>query len=132
MIKIVITTVLIDGDKERNDRNEQLDLRRDRKRRRVISSEGSGNGQNNDDWAEDQQRKVERQQLGQFRVQRNRREQALPPVQTFTGAPNYMSNLLTSQDEGFHRMNNIFPNLDEESSVSWTIIFLSIWASQKD
>ncbi|KAA6403545.1 MAG: hypothetical protein EZS28_000935 [Streblomastix strix] len=36
-------------DKERNDRNDQLDLGRNRKRRRVFSSEGSGNGQNNED-----------------------------------------------------------------------------------
>ncbi|KAA6354682.1 MAG: hypothetical protein EZS28_049791 [Streblomastix strix] len=35
--------------RERNDMNGQLDLGGSRKRRRVISSEGSGNGQNIDD-----------------------------------------------------------------------------------
>ncbi|KAA6354272.1 MAG: hypothetical protein EZS28_050201, partial [Streblomastix strix] len=51
-------------------------------RRRVISSEGSGIGKNNDDWANGLQREIQRQQLRSFRVRRNRREQALPPVQT--------------------------------------------------
>ncbi|KAA6379042.1 MAG: hypothetical protein EZS28_025430, partial [Streblomastix strix] len=74
-------------DKERNDRNDQLYLARGRKRRGVISSEGSGNGQNNEDLAEGLHREVERQRLRQFRIQRNIREHALPPVQTVTGAP---------------------------------------------
>ncbi|KAA6388976.1 MAG: hypothetical protein EZS28_015495, partial [Streblomastix strix] len=106
----------------RNDRNEQLDLRRGRKRRRVISSESSGNGQNNDDWAEGLYREIERQQLSQFRIRRDRREQALSPVQTVTGAPVYMPGLRAVQDEVFRVANNISPNLDKENSVSWTSI----------
>ncbi|KAA6385093.1 MAG: hypothetical protein EZS28_019380 [Streblomastix strix] len=48
------------------------------------------------------------------------REQALLPVQTVTGAPVYKSNLLTAQEKAFRTTNNISPNLDKESSVSWT------------
>ncbi|KAA6372490.1 MAG: hypothetical protein EZS28_031983, partial [Streblomastix strix] len=107
-------------DRERNDRDNQLDLGRDRKRRRVISSEGSGNGSNNDDWAEGLQREIQRQQLRQFRIRCNRREQALPPVQTVTGAPGFMSSLRTAQENAFRVANHISPNLNEESSVSWT------------
>ncbi|KAA6389887.1 MAG: hypothetical protein EZS28_014589 [Streblomastix strix] len=59
-------------DKERKDRNDQLDLRRGRKRSGEISSEGSENGQNNDDWAEGLYCEVDRQQLRAFRVQCNR------------------------------------------------------------
>ncbi|KAA6375742.1 MAG: hypothetical protein EZS28_028730, partial [Streblomastix strix] len=107
-------------DRERNDRNNQLDLGRGRKRRRVISSEGSGNGQNNDDWAEGLQREVQRQQLRQFRIFRNRRDQVIPPVQTVAGAPTYLPGLRALQEEAFRVANRISPNLDEESSVSWT------------
>ncbi|KAA6379185.1 MAG: hypothetical protein EZS28_025289, partial [Streblomastix strix] len=107
-------------DKERYDKNDQLDLVRGRKRRRVISSEDSGFGQNNDDWSEGHHREIERQQLRKFRIRRNRREQALPPVQTVTGAPVYMPNLRTAQEEAFRIANNISPNRDEESSVFWT------------
>ncbi|KAA6374189.1 MAG: hypothetical protein EZS28_030284 [Streblomastix strix] len=107
-------------DRERNDKNDQLDLGRGRKRKRVTSNEGSGNGQNNDDWAAGLHREIERQQLRQFRVFRNRREQALPPVQTVTGAPVYMSSLRAAQENAFRRANDIFPKLDEESIVSWT------------
>ncbi|KAA6358403.1 MAG: hypothetical protein EZS28_046070, partial [Streblomastix strix] len=107
-------------DRERNDRDNQLDLGRGRKRRRVISSEGSGNGQNNDDWAEGLQREIQRQQLRQFRVRRNRSEQVLPPIQTVSGAPVYMPGLRAVQEEAFRVANQISPNLDEESSVSWT------------
>ncbi|KAA6399031.1 MAG: hypothetical protein EZS28_005448 [Streblomastix strix] len=46
--------------------------------------------------------------------------QALPPVQTVTGAPVYMSSLRTAQEEAFRKANDISPNLDEESSVSRT------------
>ncbi|KAA6363401.1 MAG: hypothetical protein EZS28_041072, partial [Streblomastix strix] len=106
-------------DRERNDRNNQLDLGRGRKRRRVISSEGSGNGQNNDDWAEGLQREVQRQQLRQFRIFRNGREQVIPPVQTISGAPTYLPGLRALQEEAFRVANRISPNLDEESSVSW-------------
>ncbi|KAA6354894.1 MAG: hypothetical protein EZS28_049579 [Streblomastix strix] len=106
-------------ERDRNYRNDQLDLGRGRKRRRVISSEGSGNGQNNDDRAEGLHRETERQQLRQFRIRRDRREQALPPVQTATGALVYMSGLRTAQEEVFRIANNIFLNLDEESTVSW-------------
>ncbi|KAA6370780.1 MAG: hypothetical protein EZS28_033692 [Streblomastix strix] len=59
-------------DKDRNDRKDNLDLRRGRKRRRAISTEGSGNGQNNKDWAEGLYREVDRQQLREFRIQRYR------------------------------------------------------------
>ncbi|KAA6376087.1 MAG: hypothetical protein EZS28_028385 [Streblomastix strix] len=59
-------------DRDRNDRNDQLDFGRGRKRKKVISSEGSGNGQNNDDWAEGLHREIERQQLRQFRIRRDR------------------------------------------------------------
>ncbi|KAA6373743.1 MAG: hypothetical protein EZS28_030729, partial [Streblomastix strix] len=107
-------------DRERNDRNDQLDLGRGRKRRRIISSEGSGNGQNNDDWAEDLHLEVQRQQLRQFRIRRNTREQVLPPVQTVSGAPVYMPGLRAVHEEAFRVANHISPNLDEESSVSWT------------
>ncbi|KAA6394460.1 MAG: hypothetical protein EZS28_010013 [Streblomastix strix] len=107
-------------DKERNGRYDQFDLWRDRKRRRVISSECSGNGQNNDDQAEGQHCEVERQQLGQLRLFRNRQEQALPPVQTVIGAPVYMSSLRTAQEEAVRTANDISPNLNDESSVSWT------------
>ncbi|KAA6363263.1 MAG: hypothetical protein EZS28_041209, partial [Streblomastix strix] len=105
-------------ERDRNDRNDQLDLGRGRKRRRVISSEDSGNGQNNDDWAEGLHCEIERQQLIQLRIRRDMREQALPPVQTVTGAPVYMSGLQSVQDEVFRVANNISPNLDEESTVS--------------
>ncbi|KAA6369590.1 MAG: hypothetical protein EZS28_034883, partial [Streblomastix strix] len=107
-------------DRERNDRNNQFDLGRGRKRRRVISSEGSANGQNNEDWAEGLHCEIERQQLRQFRIRRNKQEQALCPVQTVSGAPVYMPNLRTAQEEAFRIANNISPNLDEQSSVSWT------------
>ncbi|KAA6386225.1 MAG: hypothetical protein EZS28_018248 [Streblomastix strix] len=91
-----------------------------KKCRRVNLCEGSGNQQNNDDWAEGLKREVERQQLRQFRKQRNVREQAISPVQTVTEALVYMSNLRKAQKEAFHRRNDIFPNLEEENSVSWT------------
>ncbi|KAA6403566.1 MAG: hypothetical protein EZS28_000902 [Streblomastix strix] len=107
-------------ERERNDRNDQLDLGRGRKRRRVISSEDSGNGQNNDDWAEGLHREVQRQQLRQFRIRRNRREQVLPPVQTVSGAPVYMQGLRAVQEEAFRVANHISLYLDEESSISWT------------
>ncbi|KAA6402494.1 MAG: hypothetical protein EZS28_001975 [Streblomastix strix] len=107
-------------ERDRDDRNDKLDLGRGRKRRRVISSEGSGNGQNNEDWAEGLQREIERQKLRQFRIRGDRRQQALPPMQTAIGAPVYMPGLRTSQDEVFRVANRISPNLDEESSVSWT------------
>ncbi|KAA6369121.1 MAG: hypothetical protein EZS28_035353, partial [Streblomastix strix] len=80
-------------ERDRDDRNNQLDLGRGRKRRRVISSEGSGNGQNNDDWAEGLHREIQRQQLRQFRIRHNRREQVLSPVQTVSGAPVYLPGL---------------------------------------
>ncbi|KAA6378816.1 MAG: putative NOL1/NOP2/Sun domain family, member 2 [Streblomastix strix] len=107
-------------DRERNDRNNQFDLRKGRKRRRMISNKGSGNGQNKDDWAEGLHREVDRQQLRFFRVFRNKREQALPPIQSVTEAPVYISTLQTAQEEAFRIENNISPNIDEESSVSWT------------
>ncbi|KAA6354361.1 MAG: hypothetical protein EZS28_050112, partial [Streblomastix strix] len=105
---------------DRNDRDDQLDLGRGRKRRRVISSEGSGNGQNNDDWANGLHREVQRQQIRQFRIRRNRREQVLPPIQTVSGAPVYLPGLRAVQEEAFRAANHISPNLDEESSVSRT------------
>ncbi|KAA6388111.1 MAG: hypothetical protein EZS28_016358, partial [Streblomastix strix] len=105
---------------DRNDRNNQLDLGRGRKRRRVISREGSGNGQNNDDWAIGLHREVQRKQLRQFRIRRNRREQVLPPIRTISGAPVYLPGLRAVQEEAFRATNHISPNLDEESSVSWT------------
>ncbi|KAA6384033.1 MAG: hypothetical protein EZS28_020442 [Streblomastix strix] len=77
-------------ERDRNDRNNQLDLGRGRKKRRVISSEGSGNGQNNDDCVECLLHEIERQQLRQFRIRRDRREQGLPTMQTATGAPVYI------------------------------------------
>ncbi|KAA6393670.1 MAG: hypothetical protein EZS28_010805, partial [Streblomastix strix] len=107
-------------DKDRNDRNDQLDLGRGRKRRRVISSEGSGNRQNNEDWAQGPHREIERQRLRQFKIQHNRQEQVLPPVQTVSGAPVYMPDHRAVQDEAFRAANHISPNFDEESSVSWT------------
>ncbi|KAA6372954.1 MAG: hypothetical protein EZS28_031518, partial [Streblomastix strix] len=107
-------------ERDREDRDDQLDLGRGRKRRRVISSEGSGNGQNNDDWAAGLHREIERQQIRQFRIRRDRRERALPPMQTATGAPVYMPGLRAAQEEVFRVENRISPNLDEESSVSWT------------
>ncbi|KAA6360502.1 MAG: hypothetical protein EZS28_043971, partial [Streblomastix strix] len=103
-------------DRERNGRDDQLDLGRGRKIRRVISSDGSGNGQNNDDWAEGLQREIRRQQLRQFRIRRNRGEQILPPVQTVSGAPVYLPGLRAVQEEAFRVANRITPNLDEESS----------------
>ncbi|KAA6378588.1 MAG: hypothetical protein EZS28_025883, partial [Streblomastix strix] len=117
-----------DHDHDRNHRHErdrdnidnQLDLGRSRKRRRVISSEGSGNGQNNDDWAAGLHREVQRQQLRQFRIRRNRRKQVLPPIQTVFGAPVYMPGLRAVQEEAFRVANHISLNLDEESTVSWT------------
>ncbi|KAA6391068.1 MAG: hypothetical protein EZS28_013402 [Streblomastix strix] len=109
-------------ERDRDDTDDQLDLGRGRKRRRVISSEGSGNGQNNDDWANGLHREIQRQQLRQFRERRNRRVQTLPPVQTVTGAPVYMSSLRTAQENAFRVAIRISPNLDEESSVSWTSI----------
>ncbi|KAA6327005.1 MAG: hypothetical protein EZS28_053874, partial [Streblomastix strix] len=75
---------------------------------------------NNDDWANGLQREIQRQQLRSFRVRRNRREQALPPIQNVSGAPVYMSSLRTAQENAFRVANRISPNLDEESSVSWT------------
>ncbi|KAA6391587.1 MAG: hypothetical protein EZS28_012886 [Streblomastix strix] len=109
-------------ERDRDNRDDQLDLGRGRKSRRVISSEGSGNGQNNDDWAEGLQREIQRQQLRQFRIRRNRREQILPPVQTVSGAPVYLPGLRAVQEEAFRVANRISLNLDEESSVSWTSI----------
>ncbi|KAA6376583.1 MAG: hypothetical protein EZS28_027889 [Streblomastix strix] len=87
---------------------------RGRKRRRVISSEGSGNGQNNEYWAEGLHREVERQQLKQFRIRRNRREQALPPVQTVTLAPVFMSSLRPAQEDAFR---TAFPKRQVEIKV---------------
>ncbi|KAA6353540.1 MAG: hypothetical protein EZS28_050933, partial [Streblomastix strix] len=46
--------------------------------------------------------------------------QALSPVQTVIGAPVYMPNLRTAQVDAFRRVNDISPNLDDQSSVSWT------------
>ncbi|KAA6357092.1 MAG: hypothetical protein EZS28_047381, partial [Streblomastix strix] len=106
--------------KDRKDRIDQFDLERGRKRRRVISNEGSGNGQNNDDLSEGLHSEIERQQLRQFRIRRNRREQARPPVQTAIGAPVYIPGIRAVQEEVFRVENNISPNLDEESTVSWT------------
>ncbi|KAA6378075.1 MAG: hypothetical protein EZS28_026398 [Streblomastix strix] len=103
-------------DKERNDTVDQLDLGIGMKRRRVISREGSENRQNDDDWAECLHREVDRQQLRKFRVQRNRREQTRRPVQDSV----YIATLRTAQKEAFRRRNDISPNLDEESCVSWT------------
>ncbi|KAA6387429.1 MAG: hypothetical protein EZS28_017045 [Streblomastix strix] len=102
-------------ERDRNDRNDQLDLGRVRKRRRVISSEGSANRQNNKDWAEGLHREVERQQLRQFRIRHDRREQVLPQVLTVSGAPVYMPGLRAVQEEAFRVANHISPNLDEES-----------------
>ncbi|KAA6365621.1 MAG: hypothetical protein EZS28_038852, partial [Streblomastix strix] len=109
-------------ERDRDDRDEQLDLGRGRKRRRVISSEGSGNGQNIEDWANHLYREVQRQQLRQFRIQRNRREQVLPPIHTISGAPVYLPGLRAVQEEAFRAANHISLNLDEECSVSWTSI----------
>ncbi|KAA6379243.1 MAG: hypothetical protein EZS28_025228, partial [Streblomastix strix] len=105
-------------ERDLNDRNNQLDLERDRRRRRVISSEDSGNGQNNDDWAEDLHREIESQQLRQFRIRRDRREEVLPPVQTASGALAYMPDLRAVQEEALRTANIISPNLDEKSNVS--------------
>ncbi|KAA6355987.1 MAG: hypothetical protein EZS28_048486, partial [Streblomastix strix] len=44
----------------------------------------------------------------------------LPPVQTVSGAPTYLPGLRALQEEAFRVANRISPNLDEESSVSWT------------
>ncbi|KAA6383714.1 MAG: hypothetical protein EZS28_020761 [Streblomastix strix] len=108
------------NDRERNGGDNQLDLGRGRKKGSVISSEGSGNGQNNEDWAEGLHREIERQQLRQFRVQRNRRERTLPLIQTVIGALVYWVAIRTAYEEAFHRILNISLNLDKESSVSWT------------
>ncbi|KAA6366794.1 MAG: hypothetical protein EZS28_037680 [Streblomastix strix] len=105
-------------ERDRDDRDDQLDLGRGKQRRRVISYEGSGNGQNIDDLAEGLHRDIEKQQLRQFRIRRDRREQALPPVQTATGAPVYMPGLRAVQEDVFRVANNIYPNIDEESTVS--------------
>ncbi|KAA6333599.1 MAG: hypothetical protein EZS28_053151 [Streblomastix strix] len=80
-------------EKDRNDRNDQLDLKRGRKRKREISRECSGNGQNNEDLAEDLHCEIEKQQLIQFQIRCNRREQVLSPVQTAMGPPIYMPGL---------------------------------------
>ncbi|KAA6358342.1 MAG: hypothetical protein EZS28_046131, partial [Streblomastix strix] len=95
------------------------DLGRGRKRQGVTSREGIANGQNNDDWAEDLHREVQRQQLRQFRIRHNKREQVLSPVQTVSGAPVYMPGLRAVQEEAFRVAIRISPNLDEESGVSW-------------
>ncbi|KAA6402858.1 MAG: hypothetical protein EZS28_001611 [Streblomastix strix] len=58
--------------KDWNDRNEQLYLRRVKIRRQVISSESSGNGQNNQNWFEGLHREVERQQLRELKIQREK------------------------------------------------------------
>ncbi|KAA6370066.1 MAG: hypothetical protein EZS28_034409 [Streblomastix strix] len=85
-------------ERDRDDRNNQLDL----------------------GTAEGLQREVQRQQLRQFRIFRDRREQVIPPVQTISGAPTYLPGLRALQEEAFRVANRISPNLDEESSVSWT------------
>ncbi|KAA6325615.1 MAG: hypothetical protein EZS28_054047 [Streblomastix strix] len=64
---------------------------------------------------------MDRIMMIELKVYIARREQAIPPVQTATGAPVYMSNLRIAQEEAIHRRNNISPNIDEDSSVSWTI-----------
>ncbi|KAA6401473.1 MAG: hypothetical protein EZS28_003007 [Streblomastix strix] len=74
---------------------------RGRKRRRVISSKGSGNGQNNDDWDEGLHCKVNRQHLREFRIQCKRREQAIPPIQSITGAHMYIPTIRTAQEDPF-------------------------------
>ncbi|KAA6372141.1 MAG: hypothetical protein EZS28_032334 [Streblomastix strix] len=107
-------------ERDRNDINEQLDLGGGRERRRVISSEGSRNGQKNDEWVVGLHREIERQQLKQFRIRSNGREQILPPIQTVSGAPVYIPGLRAVMEEAFRVANNISPNLDEESTVFWT------------
>ncbi|KAA6374038.1 MAG: hypothetical protein EZS28_030435 [Streblomastix strix] len=118
--KWIQTYTQILHEKDRNDRNNQLDLKRGIKRKRVISSECSGNGQNNEDLAESLHCEIERQQLRQFRIRHNRQEQVLPPVLTATGAPIYMSGLRAVQEEVFHEANNISTNLYGESIISCT------------
>ncbi|KAA6379833.1 MAG: hypothetical protein EZS28_024643 [Streblomastix strix] len=66
------TQIHLRYDKDRNVSNDQLDLGRDKERLRIISSEGLRNGQKNEDWAEGLHREVERQQLKQFMVSRNK------------------------------------------------------------
>ncbi|KAA6398191.1 MAG: hypothetical protein EZS28_006284 [Streblomastix strix] len=102
--------------KKQNNRNDKLDLGRSRKRRRVISGEGSANGQINDDWAEVLQFEIKRQQHKQFRIQRGRQKQAYRPIQD----PVYTATLRIAKEEAFLIRNNIFFNLDQESNVSWT------------
>ncbi|KAA6380750.1 MAG: hypothetical protein EZS28_023727 [Streblomastix strix] len=104
----------LDHDHDRNHRH-------GRNRRRVISSEDSGNEQNNDDLAEGLHREIERQQLRYFRIRSDRREQALPPIQTATGAPVYTLGLRATQEKFFRVPICVSPNLDEENNVSWTI-----------
>ncbi|KAA6386486.1 MAG: hypothetical protein EZS28_017986 [Streblomastix strix] len=55
-----------------------------------------------------------------IRIFSKRHDQALPPVQSVTEAPIYMSYFRTAQKDVFRRRNYIFPNFDEKSSVSWT------------
>ncbi|KAA6367010.1 MAG: hypothetical protein EZS28_037462 [Streblomastix strix] len=103
-------------EKDRNYRKNYLDLGRGRKRRRVISSEDSGNRQKNVYLAESLHREVDKQQLREFRIQRDRREQAKEPIQDHV----YLSTLQKAQEEAFRRRNSISLNLVEESSVQWT------------
>ncbi|KAA6377412.1 MAG: hypothetical protein EZS28_027063 [Streblomastix strix] len=105
-------------EKDRNYKKDYLDLGRGRKRRRVISSEDSGNRQKNVDLAESLHREVDKQQLREFRIQRDRREQARKLIQDHC----YMSTLRKAQEEAFRRRNSISLNLVEENSVQWTIL----------
>ncbi|KAA6365211.1 MAG: hypothetical protein EZS28_039263 [Streblomastix strix] len=73
---------------------------------------------NNHNHQHDKERYDRNYQLDLLRGRKRRRQPALPPVQTVTGAPVYMSNLQIAKEEAFHMANNISPNLDEESSVN--------------
>ncbi|KAA6390315.1 MAG: hypothetical protein EZS28_014156 [Streblomastix strix] len=89
MIMIMTTTAIIDAT-ESETTGTISQIQEEVGKKRVTSREGSGNGQNNEDQSDGRHREIERQQLRQFRVFRNRREQALSPVQTVTGAPVYI------------------------------------------
>ncbi|KAA6369167.1 MAG: hypothetical protein EZS28_035305 [Streblomastix strix] len=68
--------------------------------------------------AEGLQRKIDGHQLREFRIQRDRREQAFGSIQTVSGLPVHMPTLRIVQKEAFRVRNNNSPNLDDESSDS--------------
>ncbi|KAA6365753.1 MAG: hypothetical protein EZS28_038722 [Streblomastix strix] len=112
---------------DHNSRGNRIGHEQDWKRRRVDFSVGPY-----DDWSQGlqrqraQERQIERQRLREFRIRQSQQLNYWATHETPTGLSAQLSNLRTARDEAFRRQNNIFSNLDEQSSDSWTSAVLII------